>query len=140
VRSNKEECLDRMIFFGERSLRRATREYAAHYHEERNHQGIGNRRIEPKASDPGAMGPVRCSERLDGMLLFYHRVAASPWAIGRRPRSTWSAEFLDHTSRHAKKISVRSPGSGVRSRRSTTDPTGWSGWVSPSDCRGSTGL
>ena len=41
VRSIKDECLNRMIFFGERSLRKATREYAAHYHRERNHQGIG---------------------------------------------------------------------------------------------------
>ncbi len=31
VRSIKDECLNRMIFFGERSLRKATREYAAHY-------------------------------------------------------------------------------------------------------------
>jgi len=31
VRSIKEECLNRMIFFSERSFRRATREYAAHY-------------------------------------------------------------------------------------------------------------
>ena len=30
VRSIKDECLSRMIFFGERSLRKATREYAAH--------------------------------------------------------------------------------------------------------------
>ena len=47
VRSIKDECLNRMIFFGERSLRKATREYAAHYHRERNHQGIANRLIEP---------------------------------------------------------------------------------------------
>jgi putative transposase len=30
VRSIKDECLNRMIFFGERSLRKATREFAAH--------------------------------------------------------------------------------------------------------------
>jgi hypothetical protein len=47
VRSIKDECLNRMIFFGERSLRKATREYAAHYHRERNHQGIDNRLIAP---------------------------------------------------------------------------------------------
>ena len=35
VRSIKDECLNRMIFFGERSPRRATREFAAHYHWER---------------------------------------------------------------------------------------------------------
>ena len=48
VRSIKEERLGRLIFFGERSLRRAVSEYAAHYHEERNHQGLGNRLIDPE--------------------------------------------------------------------------------------------
>ena len=32
VRSIKEECLDRMIFVGQGSLRRAVREYIEHYH------------------------------------------------------------------------------------------------------------
>jgi putative transposase len=44
VRSIKDECLSRMIFFGERSLRKATREYAAHYHGEKNHEGIDKQR------------------------------------------------------------------------------------------------
>jgi putative transposase len=41
VRSIKDECLDRMIFVGEGSLRRAVGEFMAHYHAERNHQGVG---------------------------------------------------------------------------------------------------
>ncbi len=45
VRSIKEECLGRMILFGESSLRRAITEYLAHYHAERNHQGLNNRLI-----------------------------------------------------------------------------------------------
>ena len=47
----KSECLDRMILFGERALRHVLKEYAAHYHFERNHQGIGNDLIIPQ---PGA--------------------------------------------------------------------------------------
>src|SRR5437868_3025607 len=43
VRSVKEECLSRLILFGESSLRRALQQYIVHYHEERNHQGKGNR-------------------------------------------------------------------------------------------------
>jgi hypothetical protein len=35
--SLKSECLDRLILFGERSLRNACREYVSHYHGERNH-------------------------------------------------------------------------------------------------------
>jgi putative transposase len=39
VRSVKEECLSRLILFGEAALRRALNEYVEHYHQERNHQG-----------------------------------------------------------------------------------------------------
>ena len=42
VRSVKEECLSKVILFGERSLRRALSEYVEHYHAERNHQGKDN--------------------------------------------------------------------------------------------------
>jgi putative transposase len=45
VRSIKDECLDRMIFVGQASLRRAVTEYMNHYHAERNHQGLENRLI-----------------------------------------------------------------------------------------------
>jgi len=73
VLSIKSECLSRMMFFGEGSLRRALSEYVAHYHRERAHQGIGNERIE-RASSTGN-GPVKCTERLGGMLKSYRRAA-----------------------------------------------------------------
>ena len=38
VRSVKEECLSKVILFGERSLRRALSEYVEHFHAERNHR------------------------------------------------------------------------------------------------------
>jgi transposase InsO family protein len=41
VRSIKEECLDRIIPLGERHFQQAVRGYVAHYHHERNHQGLG---------------------------------------------------------------------------------------------------
>ena len=65
-----------MIFFGERSLRKATREFAAHYHMERNHQGLGNRLIERDDSAESTIGAVDCLQRLGGLLRFYHRAAA----------------------------------------------------------------
>jgi putative transposase len=40
VRSIKDECLSRVIPFGERHLRRTIAEYVEHYHRERNHQGL----------------------------------------------------------------------------------------------------
>ena len=41
-----------MIFFGRRSLQRALKEFVHHYHEERNHQGLENRIIDPGVSVP----------------------------------------------------------------------------------------
>ena len=73
VRTIKEECLERMILFGESSLRRALREFVSHYHLERNHQGIGNELIEGTPSP--ARGCVRRQERLGGLLNFYCRAA-----------------------------------------------------------------
>lgn len=76
VRSIKDECLNRMIFVGPASLRRAVTEYMEHYHAERNHQGRENRLIR---SCPGVIvndGIVRRRQRFGGMLNFYHRVVA----------------------------------------------------------------
>src|SRR5215510_11124742 len=42
VRSIKEECLSKLILFGEHSLRRVVSEFLEHYHQERNHQGKDN--------------------------------------------------------------------------------------------------
>jgi transposase InsO family protein len=75
VRSIKDECLDRMIFVGQGSLRRAVAEYMTHYHAERNHQGLDNRLIVPtavKANDD----KVHCHGRLGGTLNYYYRAAA----------------------------------------------------------------
>jgi putative transposase len=75
-RSLKEECLDRMIFFGEASLRRAVYEFLAHYHGERNHQGLTNRILVPDDEVGRTFGEVQCRERLGGLLRYYHRQAA----------------------------------------------------------------
>ncbi len=79
VRSVKDECLSRLIFFGEHSLRRTLTEYVAHYHGERNHQGKGNKllfplpRVGPARRQPGA---IQCKERLGGLLKYYEGRAA----------------------------------------------------------------
>ena len=76
VLSIKDECLNRMIFFSERSLRKATIEFASHYHSERNHQGLYNRLIDRDCRTDSTVGQLRCVRRLGGMLRFYHRAAA----------------------------------------------------------------
>ena len=76
VRSIKDECLDRMIFVGQVSLRRAVAEYVDHYHWERNHQGLGNRLIYKSGAIAANEGPIYRRQRLGGMLNFYYCEAA----------------------------------------------------------------
>lgn len=76
VRSVKEECLSRIILFGERSLRRALSAYVEHYHAERNHQGKGNTLLFPPTRHCQREGSVLRRERLGGLLRHYHRGAA----------------------------------------------------------------
>jgi putative transposase len=76
MRSMKSECLDKVIFFGEKSLRRALDEFTEHYHEERNHQGLGNNLIHPGDEVGQTNGDTQCRDRLGGMLRRYHRDAA----------------------------------------------------------------
>lgn len=63
VQCIKSECLDRLIFVGENSLRRAVSQYVAHYHTERPHQGLGNNMIECSA-EKAREGPIKVRERL----------------------------------------------------------------------------
>ena len=78
VKSVKDDCLSKLILFGEVSLKRALREYLAHYHAERNHQGKGNVLLFPTATQAKNRvdGSVACKERLGGLLKYYHRDAA----------------------------------------------------------------
>jgi len=75
-RSLREECLDRLIFFGEKSLRRAVGEFLAHYHGERNHQGRENRLLVPGPEVGQSTGEIECRQRLGGLLRYYCRTAA----------------------------------------------------------------
>jgi hypothetical protein len=78
VRSIKEECLSKLILFGETSLRRVVSEYLEHYHQERNHQGKGNLLLFPTSTTPSEAGPHRsisCRERLGGLLKYYRDAA-----------------------------------------------------------------
>ena len=75
IRSIKEECLDRVIPLGEPHLRELIREYMAHYHTERPHQGLDGTLIQP-ANDHAADGRLVRRERLGGLLNYYYREAA----------------------------------------------------------------
>ena len=75
VRSIKSECLAKITPLGEGHLRHAVREFADHYHLERNHQGLGNRLIDVRGDPAGNDGAIACRERLGGVLKFYERAA-----------------------------------------------------------------
>jgi putative transposase len=76
MRSLKEECLKRLILFGEESLRNAVGEFLIHFHSERNHQGLQNRLIQPGAEANKSQNEIDCRNRLGGMLRYYYRKAA----------------------------------------------------------------
>ena len=77
VRSIKEEALSRLILFGERSLWHVLTEHIAHYHSERPHQGKGNVVLMPVTNHRSRrVGPLRCRERLGGLLKYYNDEAA----------------------------------------------------------------
>ena len=78
VKSVKDDCLSKLILFGENSLRRALHDYQVHYHAERNHQVKGNVLLFPTAKQAKnrVEGSVHCKERLGGLLKYYHRDAA----------------------------------------------------------------
>lgn len=77
-RSIKEECLSKLILFGEASLRHAVSNYISHFHGERNHHGKGNVILFPRAEDRvgESTGPIQTRDRLGGLLKFYYRAAA----------------------------------------------------------------
>ena len=65
-----------MIFFSEKSLRRAIDAFLDHYHVERNHQGLGNQIPDPGDEVGQVVGKIECREQLGGLLRYYYREAA----------------------------------------------------------------
>lgn len=76
VRSVRDDCLNHIVPLGETHLRRVLREYLEHYHLERNHQGLDNALIQPRAGPANDNGEVLRKQRLGGLLSFYERRAA----------------------------------------------------------------
>lgn len=76
VRTIKERCLDNLILFGLPMLRYVVREFLTHYNSERYHQGLDDHAIPvPDKRDGRTTGAIVKTERLGGMLNFYHRAA-----------------------------------------------------------------
>ena len=77
MRSIKEECLGRMIFFGQASLQYAIDQFMTHYHSERNRHRLENRLLQPHPATGPPQHPIQRRQRLGGMLNYYHLAAAA---------------------------------------------------------------
>jgi hypothetical protein len=73
-----EECLSRLIPFGEGSPGRTLEQCFAPYHHGRNHQGVGNRILNPLPADRigERTGPIRRRKRLGGLPNYDYRTVA----------------------------------------------------------------
>lgn len=76
IQSAQRECTDKLIFVGEKSLRRAIKSWLEHYHRERNHQGLDNQIPFPDDNVGSVDGEIKCRKRLGGFLKYYYRDAA----------------------------------------------------------------
>ena len=78
VGTARRELLDHLLIFGQRHLEHVLREFIAHYHEQRPHQGLEQRVPRPReAIEVGAAaGLVLRHDRLGGVLHEYFRQAA----------------------------------------------------------------
>ena len=76
IGSARRECFARVIPLGERHLRQIVQQFVTHYHQERPHQSLGNKLIEPMNNNAANSGRVVRRQRLGGVLNFYHREAA----------------------------------------------------------------
>ncbi len=76
IGSIRRECLDHMIIFGERHLRKVLREYCDYYHESRTHLGLGKECPEPREVEPPEVGRIISIPQVGGLHHRYTRRAA----------------------------------------------------------------
>ena len=77
IQSIQIECLNHFVVLGAAHLNYLVQEFVAHYHEERPHQGLGNRLIVTGKPPPDEAIPsfrqIKCRERLGGLMKHYER-------------------------------------------------------------------
>jgi putative transposase len=87
VRTIKESCLERIVLIGEASFQRASSQFILHYHNEWNHQGLGNKIIQPEFAPFPSEGAVNYRKRLGGLLRYItgklpeNPMCASLWTL-----------------------------------------------------------
>ena len=76
IGSIRRECLDHVIIFHERSLRRTLDSYFHYYHRSRTHLSLGKDSPEPRSIQPPALGSVVALPQVGGLHHRYERRAA----------------------------------------------------------------
>jgi len=76
VGSVRRECLDQVIVWNERSLRRTLQSYFAYYQRSRTHLALGKDSPEPRAVEPPERGCVVAIPQVGGLHHRYQRRAA----------------------------------------------------------------
>jgi putative transposase len=76
VGSIRRECLDHVIVWNERSLRRTLHNYFAYYQRSRTHLALGKDAPEPRAVEPPEQGRVVAIPQVGGLHHRYQRCAA----------------------------------------------------------------
>jgi hypothetical protein len=80
--SIRRECLDHVIVWNERSLRRTLHNYFAYYQRSRTHLALGKDAPEPLAVEPPEPGRVVAIPQVGGLHHRYQRFAAWPEQAG----------------------------------------------------------
>jgi putative transposase len=76
VRTVRGECLDHILVWNERHLRRALNEYVSHYNTERPHRGLSLQTPSPRPTLNHTDGEMVRVDRLGGLIHEYRRIAA----------------------------------------------------------------
>ena len=76
IGSIRRECLDHLIVFNERTLKRHLRAYEAYYHKTRTHLALQKDCPEPRAVQPVEVGPIVSIPEVGGLHHRYERRAA----------------------------------------------------------------
>jgi transposase InsO family protein len=75
IGSIRRECVDHVIIFGERHLRRVLREYFIYYHGSRTHLGLEKNCPRPRPVEPPELGPINSEPMVGGLHHRYFRQA-----------------------------------------------------------------
>ena len=72
----RQECLDHVIVWNERSLHRHLQRYLAYYHDWRTHLALDKDAPIPRAAQPSASGTIVAVPHVGGLHYHYERRAA----------------------------------------------------------------